>query len=87
MVDVADDQRERRAERATVPQPGEHLDAVLLDLLPRRAAVARLAPLQVAVDRVAVEHEPGRQAAQDRHERRAVRLTSRLQTKRHGVKP
>ena len=71
MVDVAHDERERRAERAAVPQAGEHLDAVLLDLLPRRAAVALLAPLQVGVDRVAVELEPCGQAGEDRDERRA----------------
>src|SRR5262245_872656 len=47
VVDVADDERERRAERATVAESGEHLDAVLLDLLPRRAAVPLLPPLAV----------------------------------------
>ena len=72
VVDVADDERERRAERPAVAEAGEHLDAVLLDLLAGRAAVALLPPLQVGVDPVAVELEPGRQAADDRHERRPV---------------
>ena len=74
MVAVPDDERQRRAERAPVPQAGEHLDLVRLDLLARAAAVALLAPPQVGVDRVPVEDEPGRQAADDRDERRAVRL-------------
>ena len=74
VVAVPDDERQRRPERAAVAQAGQHLDAVLLDLLPRRAAVALLAPLQVGVDRVAVEHEPGREAGEDRDEPRAVRL-------------
>jgi hypothetical protein len=58
VVAVADDERERRPERPPVPQPGEDLDLVRLDLLPRRAAVALLAPPQVGVDRRAVELEP-----------------------------
>ena len=74
VVAVPDDERERRPEGAAVAQTGEHVDPVLLDLLPRRAAVALLPPLEVAVDRVAVEHEPGRQAGEDRDEPRAVRL-------------
>ena len=48
---VPHDERERRAERAAVAEAGEHLDAVLLDLLARRAAVALLPALQVGVDR------------------------------------
>ena len=74
VVAVADDERERRAERAAVPQAGEHLDLVRLDLLARAAAVALLAPAQVGVDRRPVEHEPAGQPGQDRDERRAVRL-------------
>ena len=35
VVAVADDERERRAERPAVAEPGEHLDLVALDLLPR----------------------------------------------------
>src|SRR5205823_14549580 len=40
VVAVADAERERRAERPAVAKPGEHLDLVALDLLPRRSAVA-----------------------------------------------
>jgi hypothetical protein len=62
VVPVRDDQRERRPERPPVPEPGEHLDAILLDPLPRRAAVALLPSREVGVNRVAVEGEAGRQA-------------------------
>ena len=68
VVDVPDDQGERRAERSPVPEPCQHLDAVLLDLLAGRAAVALLATLQIGVDRCAIELEPGGQSRQDRHE-------------------
>ena len=39
----------------------EDLDVVLLDLLPRAAAVAGLAAGEVAADRLAVDLEPRRQ--------------------------
>ena len=47
-----------------MPQAGEHLDAVLLDLLARTAPVALLAAREVGVDRVAVELETRGQAGQ-----------------------
>ena len=71
MVAVADDERERRPERAAVTEAGEHLDLVLLELLARAAAVALLAPVQVGVDRRAVERQPAGQPGEDRDERRA----------------
>ena len=55
VVAVADDEREWRAERAPVPEAGEHLDLVPLELLARAAAVALLAPVEVGVDRRPVE--------------------------------
>ena len=87
VVAVADDERERRAERATVAEAGKHLDLVRLDLLARRAPVALLAAAQVRVDRRAVEHEPGRQARDDRDESRPVRLAGRCQLERHPANP
>lgn len=60
MVAVADHERERAPERATVPKSGEHLDGVPLQTLPLASPVALLAPVQVAVDRLLVEHQPGR---------------------------
>jgi hypothetical protein len=77
VVAVADDERERRAERPSVPQPGEHLDFVLLDLLARAPPVSVLASAQVGVDRASVEREPGGQPLEDRDERRTVRLAGR----------
>ena len=44
VVSVAHDERERRAERPSVAETGEHLDLVLLDLLARAPAVALLSP-------------------------------------------
>ena len=64
-------------------QAGEDIDAILFDLLARRAAVPLLSALQIGVDRGAVELEPGRQAGQDRNERRPVRLPGAGETKRH----
>ena len=65
-------------------QAREHLDAVLLDLLPRRAAVALLPPLEVGVDRVAVELEPGGQPGEDRDERRPVRFAGGGEAEGHA---
>jgi hypothetical protein len=83
VVAVADDERERRAERPSVAKPGEHLDPVLLDLLARAPPVALLAPPEVVVDRVAAEHEPRRQSRDDRDERRTVRLTGGCEAELH----
>ena len=74
MVAVLDHERERRAERPAVPEPGVDDDLVRLDLLPRAAPVPLLAPAEVGVDRSLVEHEPGREAADDRDQGRPVRL-------------
>ena len=68
-------------------QAGEHLDAVLLDLLPRRAAVALLPPLEVGVDRVAVELEPGGKPGEDRDERRPVRFAGGGEAEGHALEP
>src|SRR5206468_4563830 len=87
VVAVADDERERRAERAPVPEPGKHLHLVRLDLLARRAPVALLAPAEVGIDRGAVEDEPGREACDDREERRAVRLAGGCELERHASNP
>ena len=84
VVAVRDDDCERRAERAPVPEPGEHLDAVLLDLLPRGASVALLAALQVGVDRLAVELEACGQALEDRDERGAVGFARGREPEGHG---
>ena len=69
-----------------MPEPGEHLDLVLLELLARAAAVALLAPAEVGVDRRPVELEPGRQPGEDRDERRAVRLAGGGEAERHAAR-
>src|SRR4029079_11812392 len=84
VVAVADDERERRAERPSLAEAGERLDLVGLDLLARRAAVALLAAAEVGVDRGLVEHEPRGQSRDDRDERRAVRLAGRGELEIHG---
>ncbi len=45
-----------------MPHPTGHFDLILLDLHPPAAAVAELPARQVAVDRVPVEGQTGRQA-------------------------
>src|SRR5919106_54796 len=87
VVAVADDERERRPERAAVPQAREHLDLVRLDLLARAAPVPLLAAAEIRLDRVALEHEPGREPGDDRDERRPVRLARRDEREGHTVKP
>jgi hypothetical protein len=69
---VVDHERERRSERHTVAKPGEHLDLVLLELLPGTPPVALSPSPEVAVDRVAVESQPGGQPTHDGDERRPV---------------
>src|SRR5205085_1580137 len=87
VVAVADDERERRSQRAAVPQTGEHLYLVRLDLLPRRASVPLLAAPQIGVDRGLLQHEPGRQPGDDRNEGGTVRLAGGCELERHAGKP
>ena len=68
-------------------QACQDLDRVLLELLARAAPVPLLAAGKVGVDGGPVEHQPGRQPAQDRDQRRPVRLTGSRQAQRHGSKP
>src|SRR6266702_6076909 len=71
VVAVANHECEGRAQRTAVPEPGEQLHLVLLNLLPRTAAVSLLAAAQIGVDRAPVENESGGQSSHDRDERRA----------------
>src|SRR6478609_5599285 len=87
VVAVADDERERRAERPAVAKARVDLDPVGLDLLAGTAPVPLLAPAEVLVDRRPVEHEPGRQPADDRDQRGAVRLAGGDELERHRAKP
>src|SRR5687767_2604504 len=84
VIGVADDKRERRAERAAVSQAREDFDLVRLDLLARAASVALLAAPQVGVDGAAVEDEARGEPRHDGDERRAVGLTRGDEAERHG---
>jgi hypothetical protein len=84
VVAVADDERERGPERTPVPKAREHLDLVRLDPLARAPPIALLAPAQIRVDRALVQRQPRGQAAEDRDERRAVRLAGRGERERHA---
>ena len=87
MVAVRDDERERRPERSPVPEPGEHLDSVLLELLARAAPVALLATGEIRVDPLTLEDEARGQTGENRDERRAVRLPGGRELERHDDKP
>ena len=60
------------------------LDRVALDLHPAAAAVAELAPRHVAVERLAVELEPGGQALDDRDQAGAVRFAGGCEPESHA---
>jgi hypothetical protein len=65
VVLVADQERDRAAERAAVAHSREHLDRVLLDLHAAAAAVAALPSPQVGVDRLAVDGNACRKPLDD----------------------
>ena len=75
VVEIADDEGERRAERQSLAQAGQHLDGVGLELLARTTSVAELPPPQVGIDRGAVEPKARGQAGEHGHERGSVRLS------------
>ena len=85
VVAVAHDQRQRPAEREAVAHAAEDLDVVLLDALPRAAAVAGLTPRQIGADRVVVEREPRGQAGDDRGDPGTVRLAGGDVAQLHGA--
>ena len=64
---------------------GGHLGAVLLDLHAPAAAVAELAPGEVAVDVLGAQLEAGGQALDDGGEPRAVGFPGCYEAKRHGA--
>ena len=87
VVAVGDEDGDRAAERAAVANAGADIGRVGLDPHAAAAAVAELAPGHVAVERLAVELEPGRHALDDRHEPGPVRLPRGGETeRRHRAK-
>jgi hypothetical protein len=68
-----------------MPDPASDLDLVLLDLHPPPTPMAELAPREVAIQRVAVQRQPGRDAFEDAREAGAVGLAGGGQSERHGA--
>jgi hypothetical protein len=85
VVAIADDERERGPEGASVAEAGEHLHLVGLDLLARTAPVALLATPEIRVDRRSLEDEARRKPLNNRDERRAVRLARGGESQRHAA--
>src|SRR5918995_3406057 len=84
VVAVRDQDGDRAAEGPPVPDARADLDRVAFDLHPAAAAMSELAPRQVAVERLAVELEPGRQALHDRDQPGAVRFPGCCESQAHG---
>ena len=84
VVAVGDQDRDRAAQGAPVADPGADLDRVALDLHPAAAAMAELAARHVAVERLAIELEPGRQALDDRDQPGAVRFARCREPQSHA---
>ena len=87
VIAVRHDQRQRRAERASVPEPGQNLDLIGFNLLARAPAVTLLAAREVGLNRLPVELQPGREAGQDPDERGPVGLACRTELEGHTAKP
>ena len=73
-IAIADDDRDRRAERLAAANAADDLDLIVLDLHPPAAPVAVLAPRHVAIDPLTVEPHARRHAGDDDRQLRAVRL-------------
>ena len=72
VIAVADDQRDRPAERAPVTESAQDLGIVTLDLLARAAPVAGLPAGEVAAERLAIDLEARWQARDDGGDSRPV---------------
>src|SRR6185295_14385455 len=73
---VLDQERQRRPERAPMPDAGEDARLLRLDGHPAAAAVAELAPLQVALDVLGEQRKARGKPVEDSHQGGAVRLAS-----------
>ena len=87
VVAVRDHERERRTERATVPESGKHLHLVLLELLARAAPVALASPSQVLGDRVVLDAQPCREPRDNGDECGTVRLAGARELEGHAGNP
>src|SRR5690606_10803814 len=75
VIEVFDEQAERRAQRATVADAGQDAHAVAFDLHPAAAPVAELPSGKLAVDQGGLQAEPRGQPFQDAEERGPVAFT------------
>ena len=83
VVAVLDQERDGAAERAAMADAAPDDRAVGLDLHPAAAAVAELAPREVAVDVGGLELEPRGQPLEHGHEPGTVRFAGSSEAKRH----
>src|SRR2546421_4586823 len=83
VVAVLDPYRDRAAEGSPVANAGADLRAILLDLHAAAAAVAELAPCEVAVEVLGSQLEPRGQALEHGGQSRAVRLSGGGEAERH----
>ncbi len=87
VVAVADQKRERCAERHSMAKAREHLHLVVLHRLPRAPPVACAPAAEVVVDLLALEREAGGKASHDRHEGWSMRLAGRDEGQGHSGNP
>ncbi len=84
-VAIADQHRDRRADRLAGADAGQEFDGVLLDLHAAPAAVALLAPRELAVDVRRKQRQARRHSFENAHEGRAMRFTGGRETEDHAV--
>src|SRR6059036_3126326 len=82
-IAVPHEHRDGGAERLTGAHAREPLDLVGFDLHPSAAAVAAHAPLQLGVDALGRDGQPGGDPLEDRHEPAPVRFARRREAERH----
>src|SRR6185369_14194676 len=87
VVLVPDHERDGRAGRDAAADAGEELGRVGLDLLPAAAAVAALPPPEIAIQRVEVDGQAGREPLGDGDEAGSVGLAGGEVTQLHLFAP
>ena len=80
---VFDCQSDRRTERLAVPDAGQYLNRVGLDLHPTTASIALLTPPKLVVYRIDIDGEPRWNALNDGDESLAVRFARCCESKKH----
>src|SRR5205823_4526195 len=80
-IAVLEQDRNGRADGFPVPNPGKELGGVRFDFHPPAAPVATLPALEVAVNRLEIHRQSGRETLKNCHQRLAVRLPCCVETK------